>query len=160
MDKKKKEKKNTFWFEDEGEDFREVNDVFRNMMKYKWGPWFRMPKIKIKFQGNRFIPIRVGETEEELLLRAELPGFSKDEIKLKISPKSVHIAAQKKKKSVEKNEKMFRMESSYSSASRTIPLPRDVKTDGAKARFENGVLEIILKKSEATKKNVKDVKIE
>jgi HSP20 family protein len=160
MTKKKKEKKNPLWFEDQANDFGNVQDVFRNMGKYRWGPWFKMPKIRMKFPRTKFIPLRVGETENEMFLRAELPGFKKNEIKLKVTPRSVYIAAEKKKKSVEKDETFFKMESAFSSASRVVPLPTEVRTEGAKARFEDGVLEVVLKKREPTKKKVSEVKID
>lgn len=159
----KRKKKYPFWFEDPFENMRRIQEQFHNMMREMWrGPWFRLPEIKFpkRFLGTRFIPIRVGETDKELILRAELPGFSKDEIKLKVTPTAVYISAEKKKKSIEKEETYFRMERAYSSASRVMTLPEEVKTDGVKAKFENGVLEIILKKRVPKKKEEKEVKIE
>jgi HSP20 family protein len=160
MTKKKKEEKNPFWFENQPDELNSTQDIFRNTMKYKWGPWFKMPQIKVKFPKTKFIPMRVGETEDEMFLRAELPGFKKNEIKLEVTPRLIYIAAEKKKKSVEKDKTFFKMESAFSSASRVVPLPTEVKTDGAKAKFEDGVLEVVLKKREPTKKKVKEVRID
>ncbi len=146
-----KKKKPTLWFEEpsggltQKDSFGNLDETLRN----------QSIKIKLPAFGAKFIPIRMGETDKELVLRAELPGFSKDEIKLKVTPKSVHISAGKKKRLVERDEKSFRMASGSSSTSRLLSLPEEVKTDGVKARFENGVLEVVMKKKESKKeKNI------
>lgn len=88
-----------------------------------------------------------------------MPGFKKDEIKLKVTPKAVYISTEKKKQAIEKDKTFFRMEKDFSSASRVMSLPEEVKTEGVKAKFENGILEIVLKKKETAKKE-KEVKID
>ncbi len=153
----KKKKRPLFWFEEPFDEFRRMQeDFFRNMQEMFRRPWmsFRFPEFR-----TRFIPVRMGETDKELILRAELPGFSKDEIKLKVTPDTVYISAEKKKQAIEKDKTFYRMERVYGSASRVISLPKEVKTEGAKAKFENGVLEIILKKKQPKKKE-KEIKIE
>jgi len=165
---KKKKKREPFWFEEPFDEFRRMQEeFFRNMHKTfrrpeltrSWGPWW-LPSLKFPEFKTRFIPIRIGETDRELILRAELPGFSKDEIKLKITPTTVYIAAEKQKKKIEKKEDFFRMERAFSSASRVFSLPEEVKTEGAKAKFEDGLLEIMLPKKEVKKKEGKKIKIE
>lgn len=111
---------------------------------------FKFPEFKA-----RFIPVRIGETDEDLILRAELPGFSKDEIKLKVTPKTVYITAEKKKISIDKGKTFYKQERSYGSASRVMSLPEEVKIEGSRAKFENGILEVTLKKKEVKKKEVK-----
>jgi HSP20 family protein len=126
-----------------------MHEIFKNPLLSR----IPMPEFK-----TRFIPVKIGEADEELVLRAELLGFSKDEIKLKVTPRAIYISAEKKKHSVEKNEKIYKVESGFTSSSRVIPLPEEVKTEGVKAKFENGVLEVIMPKKEAKKE--KDVRIE
>jgi HSP20 family protein len=79
---------------------------------------------------TRTMPIDIAESERELILRAELPGFNKDEIKLKITPTTVDVSAEKKKISIDKGKTFYRQERSYGSASRVMTLPVEVKTEG------------------------------
>lgn len=157
----RRKKKYPFWFEEPFERLRRMEDEIHRMMREMWKePFaFKLPEFRREFA--RSIPIDIGETDSEILLRAELPGFSKDEIKLKITPNSIDIAAEKKKEKIEKGEKFYRREKSYGFARRVMSFPEDVKTEGARAKFENGVLEITLPKKEIKrKKEEKEVKIE
>jgi HSP20 family protein len=119
---------------------------------------FPMPKMKLEFA--RTIPIDIAELERELILRAELLGFNKDEIKLKVTPTTVDVSAEKKKISIDKGKTFYKQERSYGSASRVMRLPVEVKTEGVKAKFENVVLEVVMPKREAKKKGEKEVKVE
>ena len=152
-------KRPSFWFEEPFDEFRRMQEDFfgsmEKMFKKQWSSDFKFPEFK-----TRFIPVRIGETDKELVLIAELPGFSKDEIKLKITPKTVFISAEKKKISIEKNKNLYKQERSYGSASRDMTLPEEVNTEGAKAKFENGVLEVTMPKKEVKKKEEKEIKVE
>ena len=116
MTKKKKRGRDPLWFESPFEDMRRVQEEINRGMREMWlGPWLRMPELmKLReFPRTKFIPVRFGETGEELILRAEIPGFSKDEVKLKVTPRKVFISAEKKKQIVEKDKTYFRMEKGY-----------------------------------------------
>jgi len=118
--------------------------------------WFEPPFA----QTSRFIRVRMGETDEEIILRAELPGFSKDEIELRVTPQTINIWAEKKRKSVEKEEDFFRAKQSYASANRLLTLPVEVKTEKIKAKLKDGVLEIVLPKKDIKKREEKEIKID
>jgi len=151
-----KKKKYPFWFES-FEGLRRMEEDFHRMMQDMWR--FPMPKMKLEFA--RTIPIDIAESERELILRAELPGFNKDEIRLKVTPNTIDISAEKKKISIDKGKTFYRQERSYGSARRVMTLPTEVKTEGVKTKFENGVLEIIMQKKEvAKKKEEKEIKVE
>ena len=142
-------KKPKLWFEDEApkyedddqemeeREFESADGMFNNPL----GNILRFPDFKI----NQ-IPVKLGETEDRLLLRAEMPGFSKKDIKLKVTPNLVFLSAQKKAKKVGRGEGFFKSETSSSSTSRILQLPKQVKTDGVRARFKDGFLEVVLKK--------------
>jgi len=158
-----KKKRYPFWFEP-FEGLRRVEEEFhRTMQEMLREPWFKIPEIKFpeRFSIPRFIPIDITESGRELILRAELPGFNKDEIKLKVTPTMVDISAEKKKMSIEKGKTFYRQKRAYGSARRLMSLPAEVKTEGIKTKFENGILEIIMQKKEvAKKKEEKEIKIE
>jgi HSP20 family protein len=150
-------KRPLLWFEEPIDEFRKMqDDFFGNMHEVFKNPLLsRIPMPEFK---TRFIPIRIGEAEDELILKAELPGFSKDEIKLKVTPETFFIAAEKRKQSIERKRDFFKAEKGFSSVSRMITLPEKVKTEGVRAKFEDGILEVIMPKKEARKE--KDVKID
>jgi HSP20 family protein len=156
-----KKKKASLWFEDPVDEIRRMQEeLLRNVQGIKV-PWLPIKPFPIRpLFGARFIPVRMAETNNELILRAELPGFAKDEIKLKVTPTTVDISAEKKKVSVEKGEDFYRQEKAYGSARRVVPLPTEVKTEGVKAKFENGILEVIMLKKEVKKKEEKEVRVD
>jgi len=156
-----KKKKAPLWFEDSMDDIRRMQEeLLRNMQGIRI-PWLPIRPLPIRpLFGARFIHIRMAETDNELVLRAELPGFSRDEIKLKVTPTTVDISAEKKKVSIEKREDFFRQEKAYGSARRVVPLPTEVKTEGVKAKFENGILDVIMPKKEIKKKEEKEVRVD
>jgi HSP20 family protein len=154
-------KRPLLWFEEPLDDFRGMkDDFFGNMQEVFRKPFLNLDKlIKVPDFKSRFIPIKMADTDNELILRAEMPGFSKDEIKLKVTPDTFLISAEKKRHSIDKSEKSFRMEKDFSSTSRAITLPEEVKTEGVKTKFENGVLEVVMPKKEIKKKEEKNINI-
>jgi HSP20 family protein len=156
-----KKKKASLWFEDPVDEIRRMQEeLLRNVQGIKV-PWLPIKPFPIRpLFGARFIPVRMAVTNNELILRAELPGFAKDEIKLKVTPTTVDISAEKKKVSVEKGEDFYKQEKAYGSARRVVPLPTEVKTEGVKAKFENGILEVIMPKKEVKKKEEKEVRVD
>lgn len=149
-----KKKKYPFWYET----FDGLDRMNENLQRMLTGLSFNIPKVKMEFPRN--IPIDIAESDKGLILRAELPGFSKDEVKLKVTPTTIDISAEKKKVSIEKRENFYKQERAYGTARRIMTLPEEVKTEGVKAKFENGILEVVMPKRETKKKEEKEVKVE
>jgi HSP20 family protein len=82
------------------------------------------------------------EDNGKLTLRADLPGMSKDDVKVEITDDSVVIDGERKYEHEEHEEGVYRSERSYGRFHREIPLPEGVKTENATANFKNGILEI------------------
>ena|SRR5688572_12204246 len=80
----------------------------------------------------------------ELIIRADLPGLSKDDVKVDISDNQVTIEGERQRQHEEEREGVYRSERSYGRFYRTIPLPDGVIADQAKATFKEGVLEITM----------------
>ncbi len=96
------------------------------------------------------------ERDNEIVVKADLPGVDKNNIKIKVDPESVSISGEIKKEKKEENETYYREERVYGKFSRVIPLPAEVNPEKAEAKFENGVLEIIVPKVKESKK-VKEI---
>ncbi|MDI6806607.1 MAG: Hsp20/alpha crystallin family protein [Candidatus Aenigmarchaeota archaeon] len=138
------------------EPFEEIERMRRRMERLMRTFWYGMP---IAEELEKGFPVDMAESEDELILRADLPGFSRDEIAVRASDDSVEIAAMHKEKKVEREERMFRMERRVGAARRFLTLPTEVDVESAKTSFENGVLEIRFKKKKPAKK-LKEIKLE
>jgi HSP20 family protein len=88
--------------------------------------------------------IDVFQRDNELVVRADLPGLKKDDVTVDVTEDSITIRGERKREHEEKREGVYRSERSYGSFARVIPLPEGTITDQAKAGFENGVLEITM----------------
>lgn len=95
--------------------------------------------------------IEVLKRNGDLTVRADLPGLTKDDVKVELTDEALTISGERKEEKEEKREGFFRSERSYGTFYRQIPLPQGVDADKATATFTNGVLEVTIQvpKSEA-----------
>jgi HSP20 family protein len=100
------------------------------------------------------------EEEDEVVLKAEVPGLSKEDLKIDLTDSMLTISGEKKKEAEIKEEAYAYSERSYGAFSRSLQLPCAVKADKAKATFKNGILEVKLPKTEEAKKRHVTVNIE
>jgi len=149
------------WFEETFDRIRRFeNEIFRVFDDFWRSFDISFPEIRLPPQPFRSIAVDVAETKDEVIVRADLPGFSKDEIKVKATEEAVHIEAMKKEETKEEGESYFRQERRLGAVKRVIPLPVPVIPEKAKAKFENGVLEIRLPKAEPEETKEKEIEIE
>jgi HSP20 family protein len=88
--------------------------------------------------------VEVLERDNELMIRADLPGLTKDDVKVEIANNAVVIRGERKSEREENEKGYYRSERSYGSFYRRIPLPSGVNIEEANADFRKGVLEITL----------------
>ena len=103
--------------------------------------------------------VDVYEQKDDLIVKAEIPGLTKDEIDISLDGSTLTIKGEKKKEEEVKEDDYYRCERSYGAFARSIDLPVAVQTDKVNASFKNGVLEIRLPKTEEAKKSVVKVKV-
>ena len=89
-----------------------------------------------------------------------MPGVKKDDIKISVTEDEISFAGKVERAKEEKDEDYYYCERAYSTWHRTIPLPARVKADAAKAKYENGILEVTLPKDEEAKAKRKEIKVE
>ena len=104
--------------------------------------------------------IDIYDSKDNILVRADLPGLSKDEIDISVQNDTLTIRGGKKHESEHKEKEYLRKERFYGSFYRSIALPSTVDSLKVTATYKNGVLELVLpKKEEAKPKQIKvDVK--
>jgi HSP20 family protein len=88
--------------------------------------------------------IEVFEKDKKLFVRAELPGLTKEDVKIDVTDELLTIQGERKQEKEEKEKGYIRTERFYGSFYREIALPEGAKPELAKALFKNGVLEIEL----------------
>ncbi|XP_041004158.1 17.8 kDa class I heat shock protein-like [Juglans microcarpa x Juglans regia] len=100
------------------------------------------------------------ETPEAHIIRADLPGLNKEEVKVEIEDGRVlQISGERNREHEEKNDKWHRVERVTGKFLRRFRLPENATMDQVKATMENGVLTIIVPKEEEKKPEVKPVQI-
>lgn len=89
-------------------------------------------------------PVEVLQQGDKLLVRADLPGLQKDDVRVEVQSGALTIEGERKQEFEETEEGVYRSERVYGRFSRSIPLPEGADADQAKATFRNGVLEVEL----------------
>jgi HSP20 family protein len=113
------------------------------------------------FEPHVFAPVLdVQETADHVQVTAELPGLSKDDVEISIEGNNMLVLSGEKKSEQEKKEgSYYRSERYYGSFSRRVILPTDVDFEKADASFKNGVLTIMLPKTEEAKRKHRKIEI-
>ncbi|GIW65108.1 MAG: heat-shock protein [Candidatus Parcubacteria bacterium] len=114
----------------------------------------------IPFSFTSSLATDVYETDKEVVVEIQVPGFKKENIKVSLQDGYLRVEGKYDESSEEKDKNYWRKEIKKGSFARTIPLPRDVETKGAKAKFENGILKIILNKTMPSDEVGEEIKIE
>jgi HSP20 family protein len=98
------------------------------------------------------------QTNDEIVVKASLPGVKADEVQINITGEVLTIKGETKQVE-EKKEKAWHMrEQRWGSFERAVALPTEVISDKAKAEFENGILTITLPKAEEVKPKIINIK--
>lgn len=98
------------------------------------------------------VPVDVTETENGLTIRADVPGFSENELNVRVGPRSVCITGTRQQKLEQHDEKSVYVERRAHQIFRTLELPAEIDPDRVNASLSQGVLEINLLKVGAGKK--------
>jgi HSP20 family protein len=122
---------------------RVFDDVFgRSWLAPRFGrSWLRPWRTELE----EWTPdIEVFHRNNELVVRADLPGLTKDDIKVDVTDDRITIQGERKREHEEEREGVYRSERSYGRFYREIPLPEGAMSDQAKATFKDGVLEVTM----------------
>jgi HSP20 family protein len=127
----------------------EMDQLFNRFLGREWegeaglSPWFP--------------PANISETNDNVVVTAEIPGLDPKEIDISVTGDLLTIKGEKKQEKEDKGESYHRVERSYGAFSRSFRLPGPVVVDKVAADYKNGLLRITLPKSEEAKR--REVKI-
>ena len=102
-------------------------------------------------QGLWAPPVDIYETDDAFMLKAELPGFKKDDVNIEVHENRLIIRGERKRETEAKEDQYHRLERAYGRFERAFWLPTTVDAEHIQASFKNGVLELRLPKSPAAK---------
>jgi HSP20 family protein len=103
--------------------------------------------------------VEVFEKNGYWIVRAELPGLTKEHVKVEITDEMLVIEGERKHEKEEKGEHVYRSERSYGTFYRGIPLPEGVNPETARATYKDGVLEVTLVAPLTPEKHARRVEI-
>jgi len=120
--------------------------------------FFNEPMERMPFGDLAYPQVNVSETENDVTVTAELPGMDSKDMDISIRQNNLILQGEKRFEDEEKSKNYHRIECSYGSFYRTVPLPTEVDADKVKAKFKDGVLTVNMPKAPGAKR--KKVEIE
>jgi len=103
------------------------------------------------FAGAWTPPVDIYDTNDALVLKAELPGFSKEDVSVELKDNTLILKGERKREAEVKEENYHRLERAYGAFQRSFSLPATVDQEKVKANYKDGVLELRLPKVEVAK---------
>lgn len=98
------------------------------------------------FNFSAFPSINVSETDKVVTIKAELPGLNEKDINIETYRNQLTISGERKEEKSEDKANFHIKELAYGQFSRSINLPFDIDNSNSKASFDNGILQITVKK--------------
>jgi HSP20 family protein len=136
------------------EPVRELNSI-QSEMNRLFNTFFDAPATAGDRGGQtlqRWIPpMDLVETEDDFVLRADLPGLSDGDVNIELENNLLTLSGERKAEHEESKEGYYRVERSWGTFSRSLTLPDGVDPDAVRAHFDRGVLEVRIPKPEARK---------
>lgn len=131
--------------------FREVD---RDMINF-------MENTPFGFFGKSTAPkVDVYENDDKIVVKAEIPGVSKEDLNIYVNENSIRLSGQTKKEKDFRDENAYHSERYFGSFSRTVPLPVEVKSEMATASYKDGILSISVPKAEPNKNKGRKIDIQ
>lgn len=104
--------------------------------------------------------VNLSETDDCYKINMELSGVDKEDIDIEYEDGVLHVSAEKKEESEEKDENFYKKECSYGNVYRSFSLPDGIKEDSIKADYKNGVLKVCAMKDGTRVRKKKKISVE
>lgn len=104
-----------------------------------------------KMEGDIMMPMAdIRETDDAIVVAMDLPGVNKEDVDISVTDNELRVIAEKSSESESSEKDYHKRERTYRRFERAVAIPVSVKADEAKAKLENGVLEVTLPKEVTT----------
>lgn len=122
-------------------------DSFQSDMNRLFDSFFSRREANGSSYARRWIPaMDLVETDEDLVLRADLPGLDRDDIEIEVKDNTLTVSGERKGEHEEKGEGFYRVERAFGRFSRSLGLPQGIDPGAVRAGFDRGVLEVRIPK--------------
>jgi len=121
---------------------------------------------RLAFRGEGDAPVDwapsadISETDQEYLIRAELPAVKKEDVKVTLEGGMITIQGERRQERDQKDEKRHRVERLYGSFARSLALPDDIDAEAVRCESKDGVLTVHIPKVAARKRESKQIRVE
>lgn len=132
--------------------FKEMERFFESYISQNWLRLFRMEWPWLKEIEEQVPRVDIIERENEICVRAELPGVVKTDLDVAVTGTTVTIKGQRKYDEREEKGDYYRYEISRGDFARTVTLPSEIVSEKAKATYQDSILELTLPKAESSKR--------
>ncbi len=140
--------------------FGEMEEWFDEMFRHPLSLFrMRMPRPRFPGWENGGASVDMYDDGENLVLKAELPGFTKDDVDVMLTEDAITISGEKKKEEKVEKRNYYRIEREAGSFARAFRLPVEVDATKVSAKFKNGILEVRLPKTEKATRKTRKVKV-
>ncbi|MCY7363474.1 MAG: Hsp20/alpha crystallin family protein [Ignavibacteria bacterium] len=132
-----------------------LNDTFKSIMN---SPLFQ--NIEKSSTNKTYIPkVRISEDKDNFNIRLELPGMTKEDVKISVENNELTVSGNKKEEKRTEETNLIINEIYSGEFSRKFNVSNDIKIDAIEAEYTDGVLNITLPKIEEAKPVVKEINI-
>jgi HSP20 family protein len=142
------------------EPFSDVDTLFRRMVQ---GGFPAMTRLGLG-DGDRRLDwspsADISESEQEYLIRAELPAVKKEDVQVTYHDGLITIKGERKQQTDDKTEKVHRVETFHGTFERRFSLPENVKSDAIRCESKDGVLTVHIPKAETRKQEPKQITVQ
>jgi HSP20 family protein len=120
-----------------------------------WDPFRRIEKVT----GLLMPDVDVTETDSELCIMAELPGMEEKDVEIELSGSQLTVRGEKKEEREETKKDYHVSERRYGSFRRTLQVPDTIDAEKISAEMKNGVLTVVLPKTEEAKSKARKISV-
>ena len=140
--------------------FRELEDVTNRLNRIFGQSLARSESGQNMLAVADWAPsVDISETDSAYLIKGEIPGVKKEDVKVTIQDGMLTIQGERKQEKEEKGKKFHRIERSYGSFVRSFRVPDDADENSVKAEFKDGMLNVTLPKSEKAKARAVNISV-
>jgi HSP20 family protein len=139
--------------------FTGVDEIFARMPEFTG----RFPRL---FENGGKLPVEwspavdISETENEYLIKADLPAVKKEDVRITIDERLLTISGERRQKNEEKDEKSHRVETIYGRFARSFSLPDNADADAIRAESKDGVITVHIGKARREVRKPTEIKVQ